>query len=211
MRSRTLLITGCVVSAIFVASGNAQESAEERSGLVVASVTVTIDGTSNRHAFLASTKTVRVAHIQLADPLSRDVLQQALQPGGLKSFDVTIPVLTLTSADEGVEEYIHDSLKAKDYPEIHFRLHAITKGAGDATAAIPLRATGTLTIAGIDRDVTLNVKVMRVGDALIVNGTTDLLMTDFGVKPPKGLFRMLNTDPAVRVRFYLVLTAATER
>jgi hypothetical protein len=49
---------------------------------------------------------------------------------------------------------------------------------------------------------------MRAGDWLLVDGNTDLLMTDFGVKPPKGLLGMLRTDPLIRVRVYVVVRAA---
>jgi len=52
------------------------------------------------------------------------------------------------------------------------------------------------------------VKAMRAGSWLTVDGTTNLVMTDFGIKPPQGFLGMLKTDPAVRVRFYLTLRAA---
>ena len=75
------------------------------------------------------------------------------------------------------------------------------------TGPVLLRAHGTLTITGVDRDIALTVKAMRAGSWLVVDGTTDLRMTDFGIKPPQGLLGMLKTDPAVRVRFYLTVRA----
>lgn len=48
-------------------------------------------------------------------------------------------------------------------------------------------ARGTLTVAGIDRDVTLDVKVVPAGRSMLLVATAELLMTDFGVQPPKGL------------------------
>src|SRR5688572_21848476 len=101
MRPQTLLMTVCTVMTLVVASGDAQV-VTAHSSLAVSSVTVTIQGTSKRAPFFAATKTVRVTRLQLAAPRSEDVLQQALQPGGFEGVDVTIPVVTLASPDEGV-------------------------------------------------------------------------------------------------------------
>ena len=208
MRARTLLMTGCIFTTAFVASGAAQDVAVPRSPVAVSSVTVTVEGTSKRDPFLASTKTVHVTRVQLAGPPSEDVLRQVLQPGGLEAFDLTIPVITLTSQDEGVAGHIHSALKAETYPEIRFQLRSIGNGPGGAEGSIRLLAKGRLTVAGVDREVALDIKVIRAGSWLFVDGGTELLMTDFDVKPPKGMLGMLRTDPLIRVRFYLVVKAA---
>lgn len=206
MRARTLLITGFVSTTLFAGGGTAQEVA--RPPLRVSSATVTIEGTSKRAPFVASTRTMQVTGLRLAEPRSRDVLQQALQPGQLEAFDVTIPVMTLTSPDQGVDEHIRDSLKADIHPQIRFRLRSLDKGPDDTRGFIRLIANGTLTAAGVERDVALTVTVLRAGRSLIVDGGTDLLMTDFAVKPPTGLLGLLRTDPLIHVRFYLVVNAA---
>jgi hypothetical protein len=97
MRARTLLIAGCTFTTMLVGGGAAQEVAGGRPPLAVTSVRVTIEGTSKSAHFFASTTTAHVTRLQLAQPLSPDVLQQALRPGQLEAFDITIPVTTLTS------------------------------------------------------------------------------------------------------------------
>ena len=207
MRARTLLITGYAFTTIFVAGAAAQEGAGARPPIAVSSATVTIEGTSKKHPFLASTKTVRVTRVRVAGPpYEEDVLQQIMRPGGLVAFDVTIPVMTLSSTDEGVEGHLHNSLKAETHPDIRFQLRSIVSAPGGTTGSVPLMANGTLTVAGVDREVTLRVKVIRAGNWLFIDGNTDLLMTDFGVKPPQGFLGMLATDPWIRVRFYLAVT-----
>lgn len=205
MRLQTVLIAGCAVTTMFAVGGNAQE--EQTGPLRVTSVTLTIEGTSKKAPFFASTKMVRLTNLQLGGPPEGDVLQQVLQPGGLAAVDVAVPVMSLTSPDKGVDERIQDSLKAAEYPEIRFRLRSVTNDPSYGTGPILLRAHGTLTITGVDRDIVVNVKAMRAGSWLVVDGATDLLMTDFGIKPPQGFLGLLKTDPAVRVRFYLTLRA----
>jgi polyisoprenoid-binding protein YceI len=207
MRARTFLITTSMITSLSGASAEAQEVAATRSPLTVSSVTVTIEGTSKRDPFLASTKTVRFTRVQLAEPQSADPLHQALRPGGLEALDVTIPVMTLTSPDKGVDEHIHRSLKADLYPDIRFQLRSIVNRP-DEGAFGRLTAHGTLTIAGVGRAVALDITVVPAGRSLLVDGSTEVLMTDFGVKPPTGLLGLLKTDPLIRVRFYLVVAAA---
>ena len=208
MRLQTVLITGCAVTTIFAVGGSAHEEQTDPGPLKVASVTLTIEGTSKKAPFFASTRMVRVTNLQLGGPPTGDVLQQVLRPGGLVAVDVAVPVMSLTSPDRGVDENIHDSLRAVEYPEIRFRLRSVTDDLSSGTGPNLLRALGTLTVAGVERDIVVTVKAMRAGSWLVVDGTTDLLMTDFGIKPPQGLLGMLKTDPAVRVRFYLTVRAA---
>ena len=210
MRARTLVMIGCTLATILVASSAAQVVPAVRAPVGVSWVTVTIQGTSKRGPFFASTKTVRVARVQLAESRSADILEQVLRQGGFEAFDVTLPVMTLTSPDKGAAEHIHDSLKADTHPEIRFELRSTTDASADAMGVVRLNATGILTVAGVDREVTFNVHVLRAGRSMLVDGNTDLLMTDFGVKPPEGLLGMLKTDPWIHVRFYLVVTAEGE-
>ena len=208
MRLQTVLITGCAVTTMFAVGGRAQNEQTDPGALRIASVTLTIEGTSKKAPFFASTKTVRLTNLQLGGPPTGDVLEQVLQPGGLAGVDVAVPVMSLTSPDKGVAERIHESLKAAEYPEIRFRLRSVTNDLSYGTGPLLLRALGTLSITGVDRDIAVTVKAMRAGSWLTVDGTTNLVMTDFGIKPPQGLLGMLKTDPAVRIRFYLTLRAA---
>jgi hypothetical protein len=53
--------------------------------------------------------------------------------------------------------------------------------------------------------VTLALKA-RLADATVtVTGELQLLMTDFGITPPKAMLGMLKTDPKVTVTFDTVL------
>lgn len=211
MQARTLLLAGCTLTTMLGGRAAAQEPAAARSPLVISSATVTIEGTSQRAPFFASTKTVRVTRLQLAEPRSEDVLEQVLRPGGLTAFEVRIPVMTLTSPDEGVDEHIHDALHAGTHPEIRFQLRSIEDRADSPIAGFTrVSANGTLTVAGIGRHTTLNIKALRAGSSLMLDGGADVLMTDFGVTPPKGLFGLLKTHPLIHVRFYLTVTTADE-
>ena len=170
--------------------------------LSLGSARVSLDGTSSLHAFSASTTEVRVTAIDVAATPTGDLLDDVLQPGGLKGFEVVIPAASLSSPKDGIDKNMHKALKVEEHPDIRFRLRALESAAG------AYRATGLLTIAGVEKEVVLNLQVERKGSTLAVTGGTALLMTDYGVKPPKAMLGMIRTDPKVHIRIELVLGAS---
>jgi hypothetical protein len=165
---------------------------------------ITIAGTSNIHDYTASTTDVRIVRLEPAGVLSGpDALSALLAPGALKAFELAIPAASLSSPREGLDKNMHKALKAKDHPEIVFRLVRLEP----AEAAGAFRAAGLLTVAGVEREVMLELTIERQESALVVRGGTRLLMTDFGIAPPRAMLGLLRTDPKVTVRFELVLGA----
>jgi polyisoprenoid-binding protein YceI len=98
---------------------------------------------------------------------------------------------------------MHKALKVKDHPEITFRL-ARMEGAPGA-----LQAFGTLQIAGVEREVTLPLKTAVKGNALSVTGELVVLMTDYGIPPPKAMLGMVKADPKITVTFDVLLALKT--
>jgi polyisoprenoid-binding protein YceI len=67
-----------------------------------------------------------------------------------------------------------------------------------------LRAVGSLRITGVEREIALALKTTRTGEKFTVAGEVSLLMTDFGITPPKAMLGMLKTDPKVVITFEAV-------
>jgi polyisoprenoid-binding protein YceI len=204
MKPATVILT-CALAGIISAVPSALEKpgAPVAGPLTVTSARVSLEGTSNIHGYTASTSTVRVTALEVAGSPEGDVLAQVLQPERLTAFEVVIPVTSLSSPKDGIDKNMHKALKATEHPEITFRLRRL-EPSGAAYHAI-----GGLTIAGVEREVTLNLQVLRNGAALAVTGSTDLLMTDFGVTPPKAMLGMLKTNPRVQIRLELLLASSS--
>ena len=172
--------------------------------LAMDSARITISGTSNIHPYTASTTTVRVTRARLADGLQGpDLWTGALKPGGVEAFEVVVPAATLTSPREGLDKNMHKALQVAEHPEIAFRLLRLEPGSAPASS---LRAVGVLRIAGVEREVSFDITSERKASMLCVQGKLQLLMTDFGIKPPTAMLGMLKTDPKVTVAFETVLT-----
>jgi polyisoprenoid-binding protein YceI len=171
--------------------------------LAVDSARVTIAGTSNVHDYTASTTKVRVTRAQIGSAIAgSDFWANALKPGALEAFEIAVPAATLTSPKEGLDKNMHKALKVEAHPEITFRLVRFESAAAEGTA----RAIGVLQIAGVEREVALDIVTTRTPAGLSVQGKLNLLMTDFGITPPKAMLGMLKTDPKVTVTFETVFT-----
>jgi polyisoprenoid-binding protein YceI len=195
------LLGSAVAIAMYIAIG-AIANAQIPLPLAIDSARITISGTSNIHAYTASTTTVRVtrAHLGSVTP-GPDLWANALKPGAVDAFEIAIAAATLTSPKEGLDKNMHKALKVTEHPDITFRLSRLEGAEGSGA----VRGVGILRIAGVEREVTLVLKTQRTDTNLTVTGEVQLLMTDFGITPPKAMLGMLKTDPKVTVTFETVL------
>jgi polyisoprenoid-binding protein YceI len=192
-----------VATGLFVMAPAAIAQQTAQAPLALDSARVSIAGTSNIHEYTASTTAVRVTRVHVAaDFAGPDFWTQLVTPGALDAFEVTIPAATLASPREGLDKNMHKALKVQEHPDITFRLTRLEGRAGSSGA---LRGVGLLRIAGVEREIAIDITTERKGSTLSVRGDVQLLMTDFGITPPKAMLGMLKTDPKVTVTFETVL------
>lgn len=160
---------------------------------------VTLAGTSNIHDYSATTSTVRLTSARVVQPVAD--ADGLLAPGAVEGFEVAVPAATLVSDKDGLNKNMHKALLADKHPNIVFRLARIEAGAAGA-----LKAVGTLQIAGKAKEMAFDLTTERQASSLKISGRTNLLMTDFGIAPPKAMLGMLKTDPKVTVTFEAVLS-----
>jgi hypothetical protein len=181
----------------------AAPSSDTRVPVKLSTGRVSIAGTSNIHDYTASTTNVRIVRLELADGVSGpNFWDEIVKPGGIESFEVAIAAASLSSPREGLDKNMYKALKVTEFPTITFRLIRFDGGGDPGT----LHATGLLIVAGVQREVALDLKTTRHDASFTVNGGLTLLMTDYGITPPKAMLGMLKTDPKVTVTFDTVLT-----
>jgi len=173
------------------------------SHVTVSSAIVSISGTSTMHPYTVSTKALKVI---AANALAADV-QGLLQADVLQGFELQIPVNTFTSDKDGLTKQMFKAMKADKHPLITFRLtgYTVEPAAGGTT----VKPTGTLTVAGVERPIDMVLEAKEQAGRLHVRGTRDLLMTEFGIKPPTMFMGMLKTDDKVTITFELQLALAS--
>jgi len=166
---------------------------------------VTLSGSSNVHPYEASTKTVKVTRVQITPAFVDDGPDALTAAGAITAFEIAIPAATLTSPKDGLDKNMHKALKVQQFADITFSLTRLEKGAG----ANAFRGIGTLTIAGVEKEVALDLTIQKNATALSVKGSLALLMTDYGITPPKAMLGMLKTDPKVTIAFETVFSVPT--
>jgi len=174
------------------------------SNVSVTSATLSLSGTSTMHPYVVSTKVLKVGN---AVSSAAD-LKGLLQPGALQGFELQIPVNTFTSDKEGLTKQMFKAMKADKHPTITFRLTGYT--VETAATGVIVKPTGTLTVAGVEKPIEMVLDVKEADGALQVRGTRDLLMTDFGIKPPTMFMGMLKTHDKVTITFALNLALAAK-
>ena len=200
-RLLALASAAAVSVALFCAAGAV---ARAQAPLALGSSRITIAGTSNIHAYTASTSTVRIVRADVGNAIGPDLWTRALTPGVVAAFEVAVPAASLTSPREGLDKNMHKALKVEQYGEISFRLARIEPLENGAAKVI-----GTLKISGVEREVALDINTRRTDAGLVVNGQTTLLMTDYGIKPPTAMLGMLKTDPKVTITFETTLSVSS--
>ena len=195
-RSTSLTTFGCVVALVLFVGRPTMSAGQESAtpALRLVSSQVSLAGTSNIHAYTASTRAARLTRLQLSGSTAGAAWDDVLKPGAIEAFEIAVPAATLSSAKDGLDKNMHKALKVTEHADITFRLLRLETGAAEA-----IRAVGVLRIAGVDREVALDLKAVRTATTLTVTGAFDLLMTDFGITPPKAMLGMLKTDPKVTV------------
>jgi polyisoprenoid-binding protein YceI len=165
---------------------------------------LSFEGTSTLHAFHC--KTTKFEVVVNVDPAYVEAkLSQASNL--LRSVDVEIPVRSLSCGSKGLEENMFKTLKADKFPEIRYHMSTYQL-AGDATDdGVTLQAIGTLTVAGQSKTIAMSVKTGRgPNGSATAAGTQEILMTDFGIKPPVFMLGALRTGNKVTVSFKLNAT-----
>jgi polyisoprenoid-binding protein YceI len=171
--------------------------------LALQTARITIAGTTNIHPYTATTSTVQVTRVQLA--AGAHGWDDLLAPGAVQAFDVRIPATTLSSDKDGLNKNMYKALKTDKHPDIVFRLSGL-----DRDAAGAVTAKGVLSVAGVEHPIAVGLTLQRVSGSLSVKGEVPIVMTDYGMTPPKAMLGMLKTDPTVIVSFETTIAAPVE-
>ena len=100
---------------------------------------------------------------------------------------------------------MYKTMNAARYPDIRFELSNYEIAQGASPAEIAIDAKGKLSIAGVEREIHLPVTAIREGEVLRLRGSTPLLMTDYGIKPPTLMMGALRTANQIVVHFDLAV------
>lgn len=163
------------------------ETAEAQTLALTSESSIWIDGTSNVSDWTVYAKEmiggVRMGEAGMPDSLVLTVVSRQIK----------------SDKDVRMDRKILEALKAREHANIAYRLTGAAVSEGDANM---LLAQGRLTIAGVTKDIELEVAAEHLEDGSVrYTGMTPVRFTEYGMAPPTALFGALRTANDVTVHF----------
>ena len=195
----------CLISAVGL---RAQEGPRYKASPVGSSVT--IEGTSTIHDWTMTGHNI-AGYLEVPAGVVLDPAKEGLAGASGNTLaaqaQVSIPVSSMQSGHEGMDEVMQDAMNAKTNPRIQYHLTEMTfKGPHAARTPLEFDTKGDLMVAGVTNSISMPIRI-ELGEKskLKVTGSAPLKMTDFKIKPPVklGVFR---TADDIKVKFEWVIT-----
>jgi polyisoprenoid-binding protein YceI len=160
-----------------------------------------LEGTSNIRSWSCRATSLDAyidvsAHAALADPAAIAAYVQRVT--------IKVPVGSLKCGNGRMDRNMYRALKAGDDPQASFISGSFSALPVHDRHASFLRTAGTLTVAGENRTLDVEVRTHHLSDGtLVAEGIVPVNMSDFGIAPPTALFGAIRTGNRVMVRFEL--------
>lgn len=163
----------------------------------VKSQNLVVSGTSNLHDWTANVSKAN-GSAQL------DVTNGKLN--SVQNIDLKVDAQSLKGSKGNIMDgKIKDALNAKKFPTITYK--AAKGTVTEQSGTYKVTTNGTLTIAGVSQNVTLDAvgKVLPNGD-IEFSGVKKLKMTDFKINPPTAMLGTLTTGNDITLNYKVVLS-----
>jgi len=122
----------------------------------------------------------------------------------LKSLTFLLAVANLSSGEKRLDKNAYKALKAKQFKNITYKLTSATVSPEGGDKYL-LKTHGELTVAGVTKEIMMDVHCQVNGDGTITcTGTDTLNMTDYQVKPPTFMLGAMKTGNAITLDFTMV-------
>lgn len=170
-----------------------------------------LEGRSNINRFSCAARQYQL-QARLQSPPIGDIAEAPTADGLFLALD--IPVNDIRCGKDRMDRDLKNALKAERHAYIRFVLRD-ARLLSAPTAERPsyhLQVQGDLTVAGVTRPISFEADGYRLADGrLQAVGQAAIQMTDYGVKPPTGLWGLIRAHDRLDVHFDLVVEAVEDR
>ncbi len=115
---------------------------------------------------------------------------------GIKSLTIEMPVKSLKSGKNAMDNNAYEALKAEKFPSIKFEMTELKEIRGNT-----VKANGQLTIAGKTKLIPMEVTYSIDGKSIRFSGTHGITFKEFGVDPPTAVFGTIKTGNELILHF----------
>ncbi len=200
MRKRKILLS---VLLVFLGLAGLPEVSGAQTYTVTDASTMTIYGSANVTDWEAKVNTIR-GEISLRNADQADFSEA--DASWLESVSISMTVEDIDSDSRRMNNNMHGYLKKDEYPEITYRLVEVRELAQSDNPGVVLTVRGIIAAAGVEQEIVHDVEIVRSeSGGLVVSGSQDLKMTEFGIDPPTAVFGSIRSRDEMTITFELHL------
>jgi polyisoprenoid-binding protein YceI len=163
-----------------------------------------VEGDSTLHKYRLDAKDLDIEFGATRE--SNEGFEALMATGHLKALVVRVPLTTLTSGEEGLDDNMKKAMRADLHPEVGFRMESYQPSPGSAGGSLSMQVKGRLEINGVEKLISFDAVVTHEGSALHIVGEKQLLMSDYDVKAPTFMLGAMKVSDPVTVHFDLFIT-----
>lgn len=133
-----------------------------------------------------------------------DIIKTDGKISQIKDISITVPVIGLKSSKSTMTDKTYELLKKDQYPALKLESNSITL----TQAGLDYKATiqANITVAGQTRKKTITSTIKTSADGKITaSGSFTLLLTEFGLEPPKMFLGALKTGDQITIQYEINL------
>jgi hypothetical protein len=121
----------------------------------------------------------------------------------ISSFSLTLETKEIKSDSDSMNEKTAKALEPDKYPQIVCTIKSSYVSGDTVTGSMEYN------LHGVKKTIDFSSKITNSKDSLVVEGEQDLVMTDFGITPPKTqiLFVTTTAKPELKIKYKLTLKA----
>lgn len=156
------------------------------------SSSLVVDGTSNIHDWTLEAEST-------SGTISVEINEGKLEE--INTLRFTVEAEALKSGKSGMDKNTYKALNTDKHKKITYQLKSVKEISSGSNGTYKVKTTGSLEIAGIKKDITLNFNLSIDPNKIILKGEHNLNMTDYGLEPPTAMFGTITTGETVTIKF----------
>lgn len=163
-----------------------------------------LDGTSTLHDYTSTSNKIIVEMKSNSDKFVDFITNKN---GAKLSMKMIIPVNSLKSDNEDLDDNLYEAMKEEEYKNIVYELtnYKSTVLPDSGKNWYLLNTTGELTVAGVKKAIDLKVVARYLPDGTMrFKGSKLLNMKDYNIDPPSFMFGILKTDKYITISYDLI-------
>ncbi|TCK66684.1 YceI-like domain-containing protein [Winogradskyella wandonensis] len=127
-----------------------------------------------------------------------------IDEGAIKSIKFSVESESLKSGKSGMDKNTYKALKTKSFKTIDFSLTKIISVNELSEGHYNVKAEGKLLICGVSKVIPMDFELIIKNESAQIIGKNTLLMTDYGIEPPRALLGTIKTGDEIVISYKTV-------